>query len=87
MGYVYILKSTKNGKYYIGSTLDVNRRLQEHNSGKTSSLKHIRPLVVVFKKKYPTIKEARRIEYKLKRTKSKIILEQIIHNQEIIMGQ
>jgi putative endonuclease len=87
MGYLYILQSTKNGSYYIGSTLDVGRRLKEHNSGKTSSLKHIRPLIIVFQKTFPTIKEARQVEYKLKKAKSKIILEQIIHDQEIIMGQ
>ena len=87
MGYVYILQSTKNGRYYIGSTLDINRRLREHNNGKTSSLKHIRPLVIVFKKAYPTIQEARRIEYRLKKAKSKIILQRIIKENKIIMGQ
>ena len=31
--YVYILKSLKDGKYYIGCTSDVEARLQFHNSG------------------------------------------------------
>jgi len=34
MFYVYILKSEKDGKLYIGYTNDLKRRLEEHNSGK-----------------------------------------------------
>jgi putative endonuclease len=30
--YIYILLSKRSGKYYIGLTSDVNRRLEEHNN-------------------------------------------------------
>jgi len=33
MYYVYILKSRKDGSRYIGVTVDLRRRIQEHNSG------------------------------------------------------
>ena len=36
---VYIIKSVKNSRYYIGSTIDIDRRLKEHNSGKVFSTK------------------------------------------------
>jgi predicted GIY-YIG superfamily endonuclease len=32
---VYILKSQKDSSYYIGSTGDLKKRLQEHNRGGT----------------------------------------------------
>ncbi len=33
MWYVYIIKSLKNGRLYVGSTNDIKRRLKEHNNG------------------------------------------------------
>jgi len=32
--HVYILRSLRNGKLYVGHTDDVQRRLAEHNSGR-----------------------------------------------------
>ncbi len=37
--FVYILKSLKDGKYYIGSTADVVARLNFHNAGLQRSTK------------------------------------------------
>ena len=83
MCWVYILQSEKNSRYYIGSTNDMERRLAEHNSGKTKSLEYLLPLKLVFKKEFKTTTEARRVETKLKKFKSRIILEQIVKDQEI----
>jgi len=83
MDYVYILKSEKNGRYYIGSTNNLERRLSEHNSGKTKSLKYLYPLRLVFEKACESRIEARKIESKLKKFKSRIIIETIIKDQEI----
>lgn len=44
---VYILKSEKDGGIYIGKTNDLTRRFAEHNSGKVSSTKPRRPLVLL----------------------------------------
>ncbi|MFA6376520.1 MAG: GIY-YIG nuclease family protein [Candidatus Paceibacterota bacterium] len=33
MHYVYILQSQKDNSYYVGSTGDLQRRLNEHNNG------------------------------------------------------
>ncbi|KKR53410.1 MAG: GIY-YIG catalytic domain protein [Parcubacteria group bacterium GW2011_GWA1_40_21] len=33
MWYVYVIKSLKNGRLYVGSTGDIKRRLKEHNNG------------------------------------------------------
>jgi len=44
MFYTYILKSQKDGKYYYGSTGDIEKRLVEHNNGKVSATKNRIPL-------------------------------------------
>ncbi|MBI5779246.1 MAG: GIY-YIG nuclease family protein [Planctomycetes bacterium] len=77
-GYVYILKSNRNGTYYIGSTQDLEKRLERHNNGFVKATRNIRPLTIAFYQKYETIKEAKQIEYKLKPLKSRKIIEQII---------
>jgi putative endonuclease len=86
MGYLYILQSQKNKRYYIGSTNDLERRLAEHNSGKTKSLRYLLPVTLVYSKNYPTLLDARAIERKLKSYKSRTILERIVSEGEIIMG-
>jgi putative endonuclease len=39
MWYVYILRSMKDKNFYVGSTDNIRRRLNEHNSGKVDSTK------------------------------------------------
>ena len=84
MHYIYILESEKNGRYYIGSTNNLERRLAEHNGGKTKSLKYIRPLKVVFKQEFATIGEVRSWEIRLKKLKSRKLLAEIIENQKLM---
>ncbi len=81
--YVYILQSLKNSRFYIGSTADLNRRLQEHLSGRSTYTSFSLPLKLVFQQEYPTLTMARKIEFWLKRQKSKTLIEQIIANQKI----
>ena len=44
MWYIYILKSATDGKFYVGSTADLTRRLREHNAGECASTRQRRPL-------------------------------------------
>ncbi|MBI4463306.1 MAG: GIY-YIG nuclease family protein [Acidobacteria bacterium] len=44
MWYVYVLRSAKDGKLYIGSTSNLRHRLQDHNEGGCTSTRHRRPL-------------------------------------------
>ena len=50
--YVYILKSVKHGKYYIGETHDVEARLLFHNSGQQRSIKNRIPFIIIFKEQF-----------------------------------
>ena len=58
MFYTYILKSLMDGKYYYGSTADLEKRLKDHNAGKVRSTKGRRPLTLHYYEIYPTRSEA-----------------------------
>ncbi|KKT56389.1 MAG: Excinuclease ABC subunit C [Candidatus Giovannonibacteria bacterium GW2011_GWC2_44_9] len=83
MNFVYILQSEKNGRYYIGSTNDLELRLLEHNAGKTKSLRHLKPLKLVFKKEVDSLNDARKIEKKLKKLKNGNIIDKIVADGDI----
>jgi putative endonuclease len=46
--YVYILKSEKDGLLYTGCTLDLKRRLADHNDGKVVSTKKRTPFKLIY---------------------------------------
>lgn len=75
---VYILESQKNGRYYVGSTDDIDRRIHEHNIGKVSSTRNIRPWIVKVFIECNNLTEARSKEYRLKKYKRKDILNKVI---------
>jgi putative endonuclease len=76
--YLYILRSKTNARFYIGSTTDLNRRLEEHNLGKTKYTKATGPYELVFKQEYPFLIQARKAEMWLKSMKSRTLLEKIV---------
>ena len=41
--FVYVLESEIDGRLYKGQTSDIEKRLTEHNSGKTKSTKGYKP--------------------------------------------
>lgn len=77
MCWTYILRSDI-GRYYIGSTKDLNRRLKEHQYGKTRTTRVLKTLSLVYSEKFNTISEARVREKKLKSYKSKKYIEWLI---------
>jgi len=66
MYYTYVLYSENHNRFYIGMSTDVEKRLSEHNSGKTKSTKGYRPWVVLFIDEFETRAEAREREVYLK---------------------
>lgn len=66
MYWVYILKSCVKSVTYTGSTNDLDRRLKEHNSGKSTFTRRYVPWVVVYKEELKSISEAREREKYLK---------------------
>ncbi|HDH07460.1 MAG TPA: GIY-YIG nuclease family protein [Candidatus Moranbacteria bacterium] len=66
MFYLYILKSKKDSKMYIGSTNNLRKRLEMHNSGKIYSTKLRKPFNLVYYESYKSEKDARKREHNLK---------------------
>jgi putative endonuclease len=66
MYYVYILKSLKDKKLYIGSTNDLRKRIREHNEGRVESTKNRRPMTLPYYEAYKSEKDAREREKQLK---------------------
>ena len=68
MYYLYILRSLKDNKLYVGVTVDINQRLNKHNKGQVKSTKHRRPFILVYKQIFETRSEARKKEWQFKCT-------------------
>jgi putative endonuclease len=68
----------RNGKYYIGSTDDVDRRYRDHQNGNTPSTKIHRPLKLIACKQCESLTDARKIEKYIKSCKSRKIIEEFV---------
>lgn len=68
MYYLYILKSLKDNKLYVGISNNIKRRLKEHNAGKVRSTRNRKPFIIIYTKLYPTKKDAAKQEWLLKHT-------------------
>ena len=69
MFYTYILRSTKDGKRYIGYSSNLKLRLESHNKGLTPSTRNRRPFKLLCCKIFDTRIEAMRYERYLKKLK------------------
>ena len=56
--YVYILKSLKDKKRYIGLTNNIERRLSQHNSGKVTATSKRIPLELIYFETFENRSEA-----------------------------
>ena len=69
MYYVYLLKSKKTKKLYIGYTSDLRQRLTEHNAGRNRSTKAYIPFELVYYEAYRSKDDAMQREKQLKHFK------------------
>ena len=76
--FVYILQSESDSGYYIGYTSNLVRRIREHNSGKTRSLKHRRPLRLVYFEEYSSKSDAEAREKQIKSWKGGAAFKQLL---------
>jgi putative endonuclease len=79
MAWVYILK-TKSGKYYVGSTGDLEERMKHHMGGYTPSTKSLGVQSLLFSQEYKTLTEARTVEKRIKNLKRKDYIEKILQD-------
>ncbi|MBI4810884.1 MAG: GIY-YIG nuclease family protein [Ignavibacteriales bacterium] len=82
MYYVYVLWSTKLKKRYVGSTEDINKRLKEHNAGKTTFTKSGIPWSLIYHETYTEKHTARKREIFLKSGQGRKFLDNFLHKAE-----
>ncbi len=70
MYYVYILKSKKDNKFYIGYSKNLKQRLFEHNRGNVESTRNRRPLELVYYEAYRDEEDAKTREKSFKNSGS-----------------
>ena len=80
---VYILECS-NGRFYTGSTDDVERRVAEHRRGKSKATKNLLPVELKAFIECKSLADARALEYQIKQQKSRKVIERMI--EENIRG-
>jgi len=56
--YVYVLRSIEFERNYVGFTTNVDRRLKDHNSGRTKSTRPYKPWKVILFERFSSKMEA-----------------------------
>ncbi len=78
---VYVLSSLKDKKSYVGFTNNIERRLHEHNTGKSNFTKKYLPWEVLYKEEFDSKIEARKREKYLKSSAGrKLIVARLFNN-------
>jgi predicted GIY-YIG superfamily endonuclease len=83
MWYTYILKMA-DGEYYIGSTNDLKRRMEEHTRGRETSTKWRLPVILEAYVAVKSERTARRLEKYLKTSSGKATLRKRILPDEAL---
>jgi putative endonuclease len=78
-GFLYILKDDGD-HIYIGSTDDINRRIQQHICGGTYTTRRMYNAKLVFSQNFETLEKARKAELWLKKIKRRDYIEKIIQD-------
>ena len=84
---VYILRSQLDGTFYIGYTGNLEKRLQEHNGGRTRYSSGKRPWDLFYTEAYETKGEAIKREKFLKRQRNRafyLSLREALKNRPVI---
>lgn len=77
MFFIYIIESTLSGKYYIGCTDNINRRLIEHNKGLSKYTRNKGPWVLKYSEEYENLSEARKREKQIKSWKKRKYIKRL----------
>ncbi|MBT4586229.1 GIY-YIG nuclease family protein [Candidatus Peregrinibacteria bacterium] len=82
MWHTYVIRSINQKLLYIGSTNNIKRRLNEHNTGKSASTSPYKPFELICCISLNTEKKARCLEKYFKTGSGKTILKKRILNDK-----
>ena len=77
---MYILLTAK-GKFYVGSTDDLDKRLETHRKGRVRTTKSQLPIKLVYHEELLTRGDAQRREYEIKKWKSRKQIQSLIESK------
>jgi len=83
---VYVIRSERNGRYYIGFSGRPEARLGEHNAGRVKSTRYLRPWKLVHSEQFTDASAARMREHYLKSQKSRRYIEALISRATEVDG-
>lgn len=78
MHYLYILKSNRSDKYYVGETSNIEKRIENHKLGKSSFGRRNKDLQLVYKREVANRGEAKKLESFLKKQKNHQFIDRFI---------
>jgi putative endonuclease len=78
MALLYILQSETTHRFYIGSTNDLARRLEEHGRGHSLATRGRGPWKLVYQEQFESLADARRRELEIKRWKSARLVASLV---------
>lgn len=78
--YVYVLRSKKDGSFYVGYTTDLKRRLSEHNAKRSFATVHRAPFEFIYAEVCKNEDDAKRRENYLKTTQGRRFLKLRLRN-------
>ena len=81
--FVYILQSQKNGSYYVGSTQDLDSRLERHNQGRSKYTKANRPWQLIYYEEFADRSSAVKRENEIKSKKRRAFIEKLIRTSRM----
>jgi putative endonuclease len=82
MFWTYVLRSRSSGRYYTGSTSDLEVRLQQHNNDESTSTKNRGPWELVYHEEFGTLPEAVRRERYFKTGQGREELKKVLESRE-----
>jgi putative endonuclease len=87
MYYVYILRSEKDKKLYIGFTANLRDRIKNHNLGLNSSTKNRRPLKIIYYEAFENEHDAREKEIFYKSGRGHEVIYKMLKDYFVSVGR
>lgn len=84
MHYLYVLRSKQSGKYYIGETNNLQRRVEDHKKGRSSFGKINTEISVIYTREFADRGSAKQIEFFLKKQKSHRFIDKFIAGKVVV---
>ncbi|MGH9774183.1 MAG: GIY-YIG nuclease family protein [Candidatus Acidiferrales bacterium] len=76
--FTYILRSKSTGRFYVGHTENLQKRVFEHNNDRTVSIKNRGPWELAYSEEFTTRLDAIQRERQIKNMKSHAWIERLV---------